>query len=150
MSYQIKIGDIIKNDSFICKYGIVTDITAVSFYTQNYKVTTYKGPYIWDDVDTRFFHTLKVGDTIESTSAHLYKISHLSELKVALTSCAKEDFVQTCNFQELFYYFTAATIKHSSAYDNYDDSKCAHNFKPWPMDIFRAYCKYCGEPSPNN
>jgi hypothetical protein len=148
MSDVINERDIVSNSLYDCKYGIVTEITNISMYSRVYGVETLNGKFFWDDSDARYCHTLSVGDKL--LNPHENYIAQIVEMRDDRYTLLIDSGKSSWSSISVARHFDLESAKSLSSNKTYSSTKCAHNFKPWPMDIFRAYCKYCGEPSPNN
>lgn len=139
-------GDVVKNDNFKCKYGIILESITISFYARVFQVATETGIYTWDDNDTKFVRTLKLSDSLREKAAPNNKwlfgyINYadntivVRRIGVASLTMTLENFLRDFDVSDL--------EGKSENYRNY--SSCTHDFKPWPFDMHRRACKHCGE-----
>lgn len=137
-------GDLVKNDNYKCKYGIIVDKNIVSHYTTVLGIITESQKYTWDDSDTRFLHTFIPGDIINdkdkkipyefryfdfsACTIHLLQMQADIRLSMSITTFLKDFDITVIN-------------KNTSTRSN----GCSHDYKPWPFDMFKEYCKHCGK-----
>ncbi len=136
-------GDILINDKFNCKYGILLDSFTISFYTRAYKVMTENGIYTWDDSDSKLFRRPVQKSLFKHRINGLFefKFFDILNMDICLFSLTKQERA----LQSMSTFLRDFQMEHSrESVDQQAGIPCRHDFKPWPFDIHKSYCKHCG------
>ena len=138
-------GDILLNEKFKCRYGILLEQLPISYYTVAFKVMTENGPFIWDENDTRFIETPRLNDGFREKNngpVHEFLYYDIPNMYICIRPVGKQEKILT-DISAFLRDFDMAS--GNSLTSNTYRPTCFHNYQPWPMDIHKQYCINCGD-----
>ncbi len=136
-------GDILINDKFNCRYGVLLDIVAITLYMPIYKVMTENGVFTWDDADIQLLRRPRPKSMFKSKTGDFYEFKFFDIPNMAVCLFSLKNRQRTMG--PILDFLRDFQMEHADDLPNSQTAiSCMHDYKPWPFDIYKSYCKHCG------